>query len=254
MLLTMGARTLERKRYSSKYIQEQIALASQEVKQDQRDRVLNHFGGFISESSHSRVFTFPSASWAFEDQMLRRHPNISFVAVERLYDVIRHSVPMMPGDKKINTDWSSSIGTIYGYHSTKAIIAWCECSTWLGMSHKEGVGLNEYRRNYSAAWLDFTSPLTSDSIRCMKYLPLSFSRKKPVPFAVTFLVGRERTVDYRPIKAIKNHFDSPLESRVEIVRLALNKWGHRESTITEAWKYQSRGVVMGMVTGVSSPK
>lgn len=253
----------ERSQLANSFIERELAAENETVKQPQRERVADFL---LAHHTRTRLVFggLPGVRWAFE-RMLddRRNPDENrFVAVERVYTLLEDSRPFMPGGRVRKHVETLRSGNLLGWRSDRSVILWSTLGTFMNIGRQEkpqpyksrqtGIRswVNRYKK-WTAAWLDFSSPLSPEVLTCLHRLEQHLDADaEVVPIAVTLLLARETPTITRDMNLAASSEATTLEKRVALVRLILSNRTYRYFELGPCWDYQSAGgVPMGVVTG-----
>ena len=219
------------------YFLRDLQLENEEAKQPQRERVLAHV---LAHHPRGRVamFSLPGPNWAFENMVERERPGSRFVAVERHWHVLQGGLWRMPGSSRLAEHQEFHDGDLRGVASDQSQVWW----SWAGTFLQVRAGLKWYRRcqSFSAAWLDFSAPLSREVVAALREFPDHLDRRRrAVPFAVTLLKARESTEIGAAMSALAPG-GSTLARRVAMVGALLQHpaW---EFELADQWQYASAG-------------
>lgn len=247
--IVMGPEAHELKQLESKYIQRDAALLNEEIKQRQRDRVMNHILDNHA-GEYMKLFSLPGMWWTFENQISEAfRGNIKFVAVERNFEILRHGVTFMPGHGRNSIKWELPTYTLDGHESSNARILWCEARVFMrpdserGGSHKNRHRYSHAFQKWTAAWLDFQSPLNEETLYCLRRSEQFLNKHcERVPLAMTFMSAREQRKIGRVIRHVADEHDDCHEKRIDMIQRWCNQcWTQRRLEITDWNVYLSAG-------------
>lgn len=238
-----------------------------------RDRVAAHIAeNRDTHVGYTRFFGLPGAEWRFERELAARIRRSMFVGVEREWGVLEYGARFMPrgawkGNLHYDAPWwvrrkdawlmeqEADVGKFDGYQTNRARILHCDLDSLLRT--RRALANDPVRRklwsefrgrffNWAAFWLDLFSPvgtllpLLASIDKCL--LPVAVR----VPFAVTFLVGRD---DEATMAALDQERGDPVERRTRLISRTLDAGKFRTCSTTETLTYDD-GSTMAVVLGV----
>ena len=253
-VLQMGPRSDERRQLDSNYTQRQAAYEDEEIKQVQRDRVLNHI--VSNHQSHGmRFFGLPGLHWMFERQLRDQWAGeIALIGVERNYSIMQSAIPYMPGTSRNRTREEIKTGSLTGFETNIAKTLWCEGATFVGIGREE-IPNRDHRRefrkkykNWTAVWWDFQSPICEPTLACFRKTEnVVDDTVEDVPMSYTLLAAREPRNVTRFVKLAPEDLDA-VHKRAEFVLEWHNQVSKkRRMEIVDVYPYLSGGGVLMML-------
>lgn len=245
---------------------------------DQRKRILRHMLDNQNHLSCGRLLTMPGEHWSFENDFAREKPEFSFTGLDWNWSVIEKSIGFMPIAKSrtrdvaargyrglvdkapIYREWDLAIGTLRGYESGRALFLHAHASVFLSLGRSAVSGIAKFgtlvdagkRRQQewfarqfktnTGIWLDFTSPLCSETESAIKRVGYFCSRAVyEVPVAVSLMMGHDAFADAA----------DPVGPRAIRVVQLLNDNQYRQFIPCDAWSYAGiKNTPMLTVTGL----
>lgn len=263
MLIKTGPDRRETARLRTSYLVRELANLNEEVKQEQRDRVADFFTSTLNKMSGTpRCFCLPGVRWAFEHTLSSKFSNsIEFIGAERVYEIIERGRYHMPGRNQLLLEHHTKVRSFKFWETNKARIVWADVSDLMGITYKHFSGKNQYNkfahnwRFWSCAWLDFTSPIGTEVMSCIKRLETYIDmQQKEVPVAVTFFIGRESEKITQLMDLITPRGDV-LNKRVRFIGALCESNRFANLDVVDAWKYKSAGgASMGMMLAILRKK
>lgn len=247
--IKMGPRHDEIEFLNSSYIVRDRQLENERTKQVQRNRVIDH-----TIKNHCRddmvMFSLPGMWWTFENQMDDAFSGkSSFVAIEKNYSIMQHGVTFMPGSIKNRYQEVLVNGTIDGHESEKSRILWCHGSTFfdIGRSDKRNKAhVKQWKKRYkswTAAWLDFTSPLCMETLKCIRRVDQFIESSVDVcPISITILPAREP----QGLSGIVSDIAGDIFDKNERRGVFIERWFNAvsvnfEASLCDVFPYKSEG-------------
>lgn len=254
----------EAQRLRNRYMQERLGPEDEDVKQPQRERILD-FMLRNHGKQNLRLLSLPGERWVYERMVDESWSKgrAEFMGLEWNWGVIERGTGWMPA--KVNpkhTKWAASKHRYQEWEIPTGLIRgfWTPQATWLQMyagsflqlgrndltftnRHGKQGRLSHWKLN-TCAWLDFSGNLSGKEIR-NALLGLSnflYMDAKVCPVAITVVAGREH--DGVP------DVGDPVEIRVAVMKTLLEQRGYRTFEVDDAWMYESSaGSHMLNVTG-----
>lgn len=254
-----GPLNVENRQLANTFIRRELDGENELVKMPQREKVLEFILRYQDRSHLVRCFGLPGIRWGFENMLFScLGSRCRFVGVERNYTVLRKSLVEMPGRGRCYEQMENKRGAVLrGFCSGLASVFWCSCSHFMRFGGKCCLSKKEYPvfasrfRQFTCAWLDFSSSIDEEIVNCCKMLEFHVHEKQDwFPFAVTFQIGRERAW-VSEAKDVVAPGEDTLESRVTLIRAAFESNRFRCVKVVDAWKYLSTGgCSMGVMQGL----
>ncbi len=254
--MRLGPTQAETDYLEESFIQREFSGENEAVKAPQRDRVAAHILKFHPKCSSKRLrlFCLPGLRWGFEHLISGSRENVDFIGVERNFTLLEESRLHMPGLESGRVLHESlKTGYVFGRANSRARVLWSTCSAFMSLGDEDFESKQRRKAwwaewgNWSAAWLDFSGPISREMVACLGRLEAHcdiFANR--VPVAVTFLAARE-ALDIT--QAINSSGTGP-DRRTSFLVNFLNGALHRRFELTDAWTYASAaGVPMGMLLG-----
>lgn len=256
--IKVGARSPELRQLKNSFIAREIGKANEDVKQPQRDRVLDFFMPYLENlRSVPRCFCLPGIRWSFETDLDRRlEYRAHFIGVERNYTVLEAGLPWMPGKGRWHDTEVTKNKRYRSFSSNRSYVFWCSLRDFMSASKNNAMTKSAQQRwsrlhkRWSCAWLDLQCQICDETVNCCKLLEPHLDRSMPrIPVAITFQVGREQPDHMRWIKAFSRG-QGPLDDRVQYLRVLLGGDNrHRVAEVADAWSYATAtGGHMGVAT------
>jgi hypothetical protein len=242
----------EARQLQNGYIARELDAANEAVKEPQRRRVADFFLRVQRGLRRPvRCFGMPGVRWSFERLLASRLTrSVEFVGVERNFTVLRQGLKSVPGHNILWAEKHYGSGKVLrGFTTTAAQIYWCHAGELMGVRRSDHGGKGEHERwvrrskNWTCAWLDFSSQIGDEYVFCCKKLESHLNLMvRVVPVAFTFLIGRERAVFTRhKVLAAAAADDYSLGGRVALLRAAWESSRFRDVSVEDAWEYESAG-------------
>jgi hypothetical protein len=239
-------------------------------KQPQRDWVTRFLLDNHSEVSSQfveglpaavQLFSLPGSSWEFENRFRAQTGQVPVYhsAVEWSYRTLAAGLPHMPGTRRVELTLRTDAGDIWGYESQEAAVLWIEARSFFLLEVKNIAPprlrgwFKDCFRSCSAAWLDFTSCLSPDTITTCHLLPKVMARTYgQIPVCISFMLGRELPDVMLRVKASTGK--TPVEKRVSLVNSLLSGKEFWDWEFKDHLVHRSRRACMITVAGLLVPK
>lgn len=231
----------EKKRLAGAYNTRQILVQNEELKQPQRERVMEHILRHHATDQKMRLLSMPGLRWPFERQIAEHHkPGIRYLAFEWNWGTIEMGTPWMPGTRPYRDEHELTIGNVkFVRTDDSAIWVWSHAGDFLTIDAKCHVNARRsqvwFSRKFccnSAVWLDINTNLSSEARNCLRGLPSHLNPHiRRIPFAVTIIAGQEHDG--------LGDGSTTAERRVPLMVAELERYGLRRCEITDVWQYES---------------
>lgn len=201
--LRAGGKFAEEKRVSGGYVERERIWGHEAAKAPLRAKIADYFLKYHDSDEQLRLLSLPGLHWQFEHHISVDHPKCYFVGLEWTYGVIELGSPFMPSnERRYWRDYG-----IKGKDKPLKVLRG-DCSRWVWMEignfmmlrtadfktnrKNKSAWFHKRFRNFSCAWIDFTSQLCSETRFAIRELQAVMDHSKTqVPVAITVMAARD---------------------------------------------------------------
>lgn len=223
---------------------------SSDVKNKQRENVLNFILDNHSNFVNPKYIGLPGKFWLFERMLERENQCANFTGFESNYQIYGKSVGYIPGSHLISrrlilTSPSLKSFRINISRTSKAYYINGDLKSMTeDLAFKEAESRGPYFKaliNRSCAWLDFTSPLTVGTYTTIYNLHNVLNPRFDTPVCITLQYGRDQFLDG------KNE-----AGRINVIEKALPRFECKDVSVYKGYKNTPMITIFGI--NASSPE
>jgi hypothetical protein len=225
--------TARKSSLSKNYLPQASRYTSSKEKQREREKVLAYILASIPEEHKVSLLSLPGEHWIFENMLRNSRPGkVWCLGLEQHNQIIIKNA----GRMTLVNDRKRVRLRELSYGSCKLAYARALASRWLNLKTSDFLTMfhddlgqsrtqmrtfnNKFYKN-NAVWLDFTSPICSEVVKCLENIGAALDpREQAHPFVVTIMYGRDKGIS------------GGLEGRKDLLEKTCPRW-----KIEDYWSY-----------------